>query len=84
MSARMLSLSFRPKAFEDLVGQSHVVKIIRKQMASGRMPAAWLLEGGSGNGKTTIARIIANEVGCVNITDFDQNKPPLMSSNSLL
>lgn len=56
---KTLSLSLRPRSFADMVGQASVIKAIESQIASGRIPAAWMLQGQAGNGKTTLARIIA-------------------------
>lgn len=59
-----LNISFRPKTFDDLIGQEDVVEKIREHIKSGRVPSAWLLSGASGVGKTTIARILALSLQC--------------------
>src|ERR1035437_2796787 len=61
---QVLSLSFRPKSLDELVGQKHMVRLIRSHMQSGRVPAAWLFSGSSGAGKTTTARILALALQC--------------------
>lgn len=61
---RNLSISARPKRFKDLVGQGEVVQQIRKQISSGRLPAAWLFSGPTGSGKTTLAKIVALSLQC--------------------
>jgi len=64
-----LSKIMRPTTLDDLVGQDSLVKSIKKQMKS-RPPSAWLLHGGSGCGKTTVARIIATSLQCTHQSEF--------------
>jgi hypothetical protein len=64
MANQVLSLSLRPQSLDDLIGQKHMVRIIRGHVQSGRMPAAWLFSGASGCGKTTTARILALSLQC--------------------
>ena len=59
-----LSIACRPKTLDDMVGADKIVDQIRKQMASGRIPKAWLFSGQPGSGKTTIAEIIAWSLQC--------------------
>ena len=54
---------YRPESFDDVVGQDHIVKTVRGALASGKVAHAYLLCGPRGTGKTTIARIIASELG---------------------
>jgi len=54
---------YRPKTFEEVIGQDHIVKAISLGLKSGKVPHAYLLCGPRGIGKTTIARIIASELG---------------------
>lgn len=61
--SEILSISMRPRRLSELVGQKALVTSIRKQMTS-RPPAAWLLHGGTGTGKTTTARILAAAFQC--------------------
>ena len=53
----------RPKKFSDIVGQTHVVKILKNQIESGKINHAYLFVGTRGTGKTTAARIFANTLG---------------------
>jgi len=55
---------FRPDNFDQLVGQDHIVKILKNQIASGRTGHAYLFCGTRGTGKTTSARILAKALNC--------------------
>ena len=60
--AEALSVVYRPKKFEDVCSQSSIVKILQRQIDSGEFKNSYLFAGASGCGKTTIARIFANEI----------------------
>lgn len=64
MTDRNLSIAARPRRFHDLIGQREIIHQIRGQIASGRLPAAWLFAGPSGVGKTTLAKIVALSLQC--------------------
>lgn len=55
---------FRPDSFDKLVGQDHIVRILKGQIASGRTGHAYLFCGTRGTGKTTTARILAKALNC--------------------
>ncbi len=57
---------YRPKTFDDVVGQEHITDILKAQVASGRLSHAYLFVGTKGTGKTTCARILAKAVNCKN------------------
>jgi DNA polymerase-3 subunit gamma/tau len=54
---------YRPEQFSDVIGQDHIVKAIGGALKAGKVAHAYLLCGPRGTGKTTIARIIARELG---------------------
>ena len=60
----MLTTKYRPKTFEEFIGNSVAVKSLKKVLDSGNIPHAFLISGPSGCGKTTLARIIKKAVGC--------------------
>lgn len=55
---------YRPKTFNQVIGHSYEIESIKNLIKSGNFPHAILLSGDNGLGKTTIARIIANELKC--------------------
>jgi DNA polymerase-3 subunit gamma/tau len=54
---------YRPESFDEVIGQDHIVKAISGSLKAGKVAHAYLLCGPRGTGKTTIARIIAHELG---------------------
>jgi DNA polymerase-3 subunit gamma/tau len=58
-SYRVLARKYRPSNFDDLIGQSAMVRTISNAFETGRIPQAWILTGVRGVGKTTTARILA-------------------------
>jgi len=57
-----LAVKYRPKTFDEVVGQTITTTILKKVLAEGKLKNCILLTGSSGVGKTTTGRIIANEV----------------------
>jgi DNA polymerase-3 subunit gamma/tau len=56
---RVLARKYRPRTFDDLIGQDAMVRTLSNAFATGRIPQAWMLTGVRGVGKTTTARILA-------------------------
>lgn len=54
---------YRPHAFKDVVGQDHIVKVLKGSILLGNILHAYLFSGSRGTGKTSIARIFAREIG---------------------
>ncbi len=55
----------RPEIFEEILGQEHIVKILKYQIATDAVSHAYLFCGTRGTGKTTTARILAKAVNCL-------------------
>ena len=55
----------RPTRFEDVVGQEHVVTTLQNQISSGRVAHAYLFVGTRGTGKTTLAKVFARAINCL-------------------
>ena len=60
---------WRPKTFEDVIGQSHITETLKRQVAEGRLSHAYLFTGTRGTGKTTCAKILAKAVNCEHPVD---------------
>lgn len=71
MSYMALYREWRPKVFEDVIGQDHIVRTIKNQIKSGRIPHAYLFCGTHGTGKTSTAKILSKAVNCLNPADGD-------------
>ena len=62
---------FRPESFDQLIGQEHIVRVLKNQIESGSVAHAYLFCGTRGTGKTTTARILAKSLNCTG----EGNKP---------
>jgi len=71
MSYTALYRKWRPLVFEDVVEQEHVVKTIKNTVKSERIAHAYLFCGTRGTGKTTMAKIFARAINCLNPKDGD-------------
>ena len=60
---------YRPKTFEDVVGQEHIVKTLKNQIKNNNIGHAYLFSGTRGTGKTSTAKIFARAVNCLNPTN---------------
>jgi len=68
---RALYRKWRPRTFEDVVGQQGIVAALKNQIATGRVGHAYLFTGTRGTGKTTCAKIFAKAVNCQDKTSPD-------------
>ena len=68
---RALYRKWRPRTFEDVVGQQGIVSALKNQIATGRVGHAYLFTGTRGTGKTTCAKIFAKAVNCQDKTSPD-------------
>jgi DNA polymerase-3 subunit gamma/tau len=64
MSYQVLARKWRPKSFDSLVGQEHVVRALTHALSEKRLHHAYLFTGTRGVGKTTLARILAKSFNC--------------------
>lgn len=62
--AATLASRYRPRSFATLTGQRHVVAVLRRAVLDRQLPQQLLFSGGSGLGKTTVARILAASLLC--------------------
>jgi DNA polymerase III subunit gamma/tau len=65
MAYEVIARRWRPKVFEEVVGQRHVTETLKNAVATNRVPHALLFAGPRGVGKTTTARIMAKALNCV-------------------
>ena len=66
MSNLVLYRKYRPQIFAEIIGQEHVVQTLSNAISSGLVSHAYLFSGPRGSGKTTLARLFAKSVNCLN------------------
>ena len=66
MSYQVLARKWRPKTFADVVGQQHILTALANGLRENRLHHAYLFSGTRGVGKTSIARLFAKGLNCVN------------------
>lgn len=66
MSSSYVALyrKYRPQTFSDVVGQEQALELLTNAIKQGKISHAYLFCGGRGTGKTTVARIVARDIGC--------------------
>jgi len=62
----------RPEVFDEVIGQKHIVRILKNQIRTGTVSQAYLFAGTHGTGKTSTARILAKAVNCLEGEPGDQ------------
>ena len=67
MNDLALYRKYRPQKFNEILGQDHIVKILKNAIRLGRVSHAYLFSGPRGIGKTSVARILAKEAKCADI-----------------
>ena len=88
MSYQVLARKYRPKKFQDVLGQEHVTKTLLNAFERDRIAHAYLFSGPRGVGKTTTARILAKALNCLNESNGSpcndcQNCDEIASSRSM-
>jgi len=76
VSYQVFARKYRPKTFDDVLGQDHVVRTLRNAITQKRLAHAYLFVGPRGTGKTSTARILAKALNCTGgpKTDFDPDE----------
>ncbi|BBU47883.1 DNA polymerase III subunit gamma/tau [Mycoplasmopsis felis] len=64
MSYQTLYRKYRPKTFDDVVGQKHIVQTLKNVLINQKISHAYLFAGPKGTGKTSVAKIFANVLNC--------------------
>lgn len=66
MSYVVLARKWRPKTFDDLIGQDYITQTLKNAISTGKIAHAFIFSGPRGVGKTSTARIVAKAVNCIN------------------
>ena len=74
MSYQVLARKYRPNSFDEVIGQDHVVQVIKNSIQQERVHQAFLFSGTRGVGKTTIARLLAKCLNCMS-SDSPTSQP---------
>ncbi len=61
---RVIALKWRPKTFDEVIGQEHITKVLKNSLKTGKISHAYLFTGIRGIGKTSTARILAKALNC--------------------
>lgn len=64
MNNTVLYRKYRPQKFSEVLGQDHIVSVLKNAVKEGKVAHAYLFAGPRGTGKTSVARILAKEAGC--------------------
>lgn len=76
--SEVLSLKYRPKTFEEVIGQDTTVRQLKSALEKGNLGHALIFSGTRGSGKTTCARIVARELN-KNVTNWEAASPLIVT-----
>ena len=74
MTYKSLYRKYRPNSFETVVGQRHIIQTLQNAIKQKKMSHAYLFCGPRGTGKTTVAKLLAKSVNCINIEQAPCNQ----------
>ena len=66
MNYQVLARKWRPKKFQDVIGQRHITRSLQNAVTNSKFGHAYILTGTRGIGKTSLARIFAKAIRCEN------------------
>ena len=69
MNYKALYRKYRPSLFNEIVGQDHIVKILKNSIIKNKIGHAYLFSGPRGTGKTSTAKIFASTINCLQPVD---------------
>lgn len=68
MSYLVLARKYRPQKFSEIIGQEHIVTVLKNAIKSGKIWHAYIFSGPRGTGKTTTARVLAKVLNCLSLS----------------
>ena len=74
MTYKSLYRTYRPNSFETVVGQRHIIQTLQNAIKQKKMSHAYLFCGPRGTGKTTVAKLLAKSVNCINVEQAPCNQ----------
>src|SRR5215207_4024144 len=76
VSYTVFARKYRPRTFDEIIGQDHIVRTLKNAIAQNRLAHAYLFVGPRGTGKTSTARILAKALNCTGgpKADFDPDE----------